>query len=69
MKLKNLANRLFGRRFYAVVVSRRGTSDVELTSAVHPTLAEAMLHAASIRQGLSFDVVGIVSFRSHLDLC
>ena len=65
MKISKIIDAVLGHRYWAVVVERRGTATVELTSAIHHSLAEAGAHAAAIEAGATYAVAAIVTFRSH----
>lgn len=67
-ELISLVSAAGGRRYYAVAVYRAGTAATELTSTIHRTREEAEAHAAAISEGRTFEVAGIITFRSRLPL-
>jgi hypothetical protein len=64
--IKLMVNRIFGRKYYAVVVGERGSNRYDLTSSIHHTREEAENHRLRIEQTRSYIYVETICFRSRL---
>ena len=63
--IKLIVSRLFGKKYYAVIVGERGSNRYDLTSAIHQTPEEAEEHRQRIAQTRTYIYVETVSFRSR----
>ncbi len=58
---------LFGRKYYANVINRKGTDELSLSCFIFKSKEEAMAHKKSLEDNRSFMYIETVSFRSHKD--
>lgn len=56
---------LFGRKYYANIISTRGTTRQEICSYIFPTREAAERHRQEIDTTLSFRYIDTISFRSR----
>lgn len=63
--LTKITDRLFGKKYYANVINRRGTTSLEMSSFIFATKQEAEKHRISLEMNLSFQWVETISFRSR----
>lgn len=63
---REIAEFLFGKKYYANIINTRGTTKFELSSFIFQTKEEAMEHKSNLMYGnLSFVYIETVSFRSR----
>ncbi len=65
--LKEIIALLFGRKYYANIVTTRGTDKCEVCSYIFVTKEEAERHRDSVNSTLSFRHIETISFRSHIN--
>lgn len=63
--MKKIFERLFGKKYYAVIILTRGIEKYEITSEIHSSRESAQAHCKRIAATVSFKAVEIVSFRSR----
>lgn len=63
--LKKISNRLFGRRYYAVIVGEAGSDRYDIASQIHTSRASAEAHRRRIIQTRSYVYITTVKFRSR----
>lgn len=57
---------VFGHKYYANIIRTKGLGGtVDLTSFIHPTKADALVHRRDIEQTASYSYVETISFRSR----
>ncbi len=56
---------IFGYKYYANIVNRKGTADLELCCYIFTSKADAMKHQQDLNFNRSFDYMETVSFRSR----
>lgn len=66
-KVQNIINRIFGYRYYAVIIGRQGTDIYEIASTIHRSKKEAQEHRRRIEDTRTFIYIETISFRSHND--
>jgi hypothetical protein len=59
---------LFGRKYYANIISIRGTSEIEICQYVFKSLQEAKAHQQKVESTITFNFIETVSFRSRKQL-
>lgn len=67
--LKKISERLFGRRYYAVIVGEAGSDRYDIASQIHASRASAEAHRQRIMQTRSYVYITTVKFRSRLIRC
>ncbi len=65
---KRWADRLFGHKYYAVIVGEAGSDRYDLASQIHPTAASAAAHRARIMQTRAYVYITTITFRTHKNL-
>lgn len=65
--LESIVAFIFGHRYYANIVSTRGTGKTELTSFIHPSRETAEAHRREIEDTRLYRWEETVSFRSRRD--
>lgn len=63
--LTKILDRLFGKKYYANIINRRGTTSLEMSSFIFGSRQEAEKHRISLEMNLSFQWVETISFRSR----
>ena len=63
--LSNISKRLFGQRYYAVIVGEAGSDRYDIASQIHTTRASAEAHRQRIMQTRSYVYITTVKFRSR----
>lgn len=63
--MKKIIERIFGKKYYAVIILTRGIEKYEIASEIHSTPESAQEHCKRIATTLSFEAVEVVSFRSR----
>lgn len=63
--MKKIINRLFGHKYYANIINRRGTDMIDVSSFIFRTRKEADAHRDSLTNNRSFMYIETVSFRSR----
>lgn len=66
-QIETLIELLFGKKYYAITMYRRGTSFSEMCSYIFESLEDAKEHAQAIDSTATYSVVEIVSFRSRTE--
>jgi hypothetical protein len=62
-----IIDRIFGHRYYAVIIGRQGSGIYEIASAIHRTKKEAQEHRHRIDATRTYIYIETVTFRSHND--
>lgn len=62
---RRITERLFGRRFFAVIIGEAGSDRYYLASQIHPSRQSAEAHRRRIEQTRTFVYVTTVTFRTH----
>lgn len=63
--MKKIWNKLFGHKYYANIINRRGTDMVDISSFIFRTRKEADAHRDSLATNRSFMHIETISFRSR----
>lgn len=63
--VERITTRLFGRKYYAVIIGEAGSDRYDLASQIHPTKQSAQQHRQRIEQTRAYIYVTTVTFRSH----
>lgn len=63
--LKEIIAFLFGRKYYANIVSTKGTTKREICSYIFQTQEDAVRHQAEVEETMSFRFIETISFRSR----
>lgn len=63
--VRRITERLFGRKYYAVIIGEAGSDRYDLASQIHPTRCSAMAHRRRIEQTRAYMYVTTISFRTH----
>lgn len=63
--IHRITTRLFGRKYYAVIVGEAGSDRYDLASQIHPTRQSAQAHRRRIEQTRAYLYVTTVCFRTH----
>ena len=58
---------IFGHKYYANIVNTRGTNICEVSSFIHRTKEDALVHRREIENTRSYLWVETISFRSRKD--
>ena len=56
---------LIGYKYYANIITTKGTNKIEISSFIFTSIEEANAHRERLNATLSFDVVETISFRSR----
>lgn len=62
-----IIRRVFGHRYYAVIIGRQGTGIYEIASTIHRTRKSAQEHRQRIEATRTFIYIETITFRSHND--
>lgn len=65
--LKEIIAFLFGRKYYANIVSTKGTTKMEICSYIFSTKEKADRHREELMATMSFRYIETISFRSRRD--
>lgn len=60
-----ITRRLFGRKYYAVIIGEAGSDRFDLASQIHPTRQSAEAHRRRIEQTRAYVYVTTVAFRTR----
>ena len=63
--VRRITERLFGRRYYAVIIGEAGSDRYDLASQIHPTRESANEHRRRIEQTRAYLYVTTITFRTH----
>ena len=62
-----IIDRIFGRKYYAVIIGRQGSGIYEIASTIHRSRHSADTHRQQIQLTRTFIYIQTISFRSRND--
>lgn len=65
--ITSIINRVFGHKYYAVIVGLQGAGIYQIASAIHRTKKGAQEHRQRIEATRTFIYIETITFRSHND--